>query len=73
MPSNVKTEDLQKCAAPTFVIGGKLDCMFPGRKVIEKAKKMIPNVKTYLLENQGHMFIMPDNVMDMIEQFINEC
>ena len=71
MPSNVKIKDLRNYTAPTFIIPGEKDCMFPGRKVIEKAKIMIPNLKIHLLENQGHLFVMPDDVMNMIEQFIN--
>jgi pimeloyl-ACP methyl ester carboxylesterase len=72
MPSNVKADDLKKCVAPTFVIAAENDCMFPGKKVIEKAEKMIPNLKTHLLMNQGHLCVLPDDVVNMVEQFINE-
>ena len=72
MPSNVKAEELQKYTAPTLLIAAENDCMFPGKKVIEKANNMIPNLKTYLLKNQGHMCVLPAEVMDMIEKFINE-
>ena len=72
MPSNVKAEELQKCTAPTLLIAAENDCMFPGKKVIEKANNMIPNLKTYLLKNQGHMCDLSAEVMDMIEKFINE-
>jgi len=32
MPSNVKTEQLEKCNAPTFIIAAERDCMFPVKK-----------------------------------------
>jgi pimeloyl-ACP methyl ester carboxylesterase len=72
MPSNVKTEQLEKCNAPTLVIGAEKDCMFPGKKVIERAEKILPNVKTHLLLNQGHMFKLSVDDMNMIKTFINE-
>ena len=72
MPSNAKAEELQKYTAPTLLIAAENDCMFPGKKVIEKANNMIPNLKTYLLKSQGHMCVLPAEVMDMIEKLINE-
>ena len=72
MPSNVKVKELRKCTAPTLLIAAENDCMFPGKKVIEKAKKMIPNLKTYLLKDQGHMCVLPAEVIDIIRKFINE-
>jgi pimeloyl-ACP methyl ester carboxylesterase len=72
MPSNVKAEDLTKCKVPTFVIAAEKDCMFPGRKVIEKAEKTLPNLKTHLLKNQGHLHVIPVDVMNMMIRFIDE-
>ena len=72
MPSNVKTEQLEKCAAPTFIIAAEKDCMFPGKKVIERAEKILPNVKTHLLQNQGHMVRLSVNDMNMIIKFIDD-
>jgi pimeloyl-ACP methyl ester carboxylesterase len=72
MPSNVKTEQLEKCTAPTFIIAAEKDCMFPGRKVIERAEKILPNVKSHLLMNQGHMIKLSVDDMNMIKTFINE-
>ena len=72
MPSNVKAIDLKNCKSPIFVITTEKDYMFPGKKVIERAKKNIPNVKTYMLENQGHMCILSNDVQNMISEFINE-
>jgi len=72
MPSNVKAEKLEKCEVPTFVIAAEKDCMFPGRKVIEKAEETLPNVKVHLMKNQGHLHIIPVDVMNMIKEFIDE-
>jgi len=70
MPSNVKAADLKKCTAPTLLIAAEHDCIFPGVKVIEKAQKMIPNLQTYLLQNQGHLCVLPNEVLDMIKSFL---
>lgn len=55
MPSNVNPEDMRKCLAPTFVLAGEYDCLFPGKNVLAQAEKIIPNCRTYLLNNRGHM------------------
>ncbi|MDR2967015.1 MAG: alpha/beta hydrolase [Methanobacteriaceae archaeon] len=72
MPSNAKTEELNKCIAPVFLIAAEKDCMFPGKKVIERAKKIIPNLKTHMLNNQGHLCVLPDDVLKMIIKFLDE-
>jgi len=72
MPSNVKAVDLNNCKSPILVIAAEKDCMFPGKKVIERAKKYIPNVKTHMLENQGHLCVLSDDVLNMISKFIEE-
>jgi len=71
MPSNAQAECLRRFTAPTFLIVAENDCMFPGKKIIAKAEKMIPNIKTYMLRGQGHMFVLSDEVIDMIVRFIN--
>lgn len=72
MPSNVKIEELKNCNVPTFLIAAENDCLFPGKKVIEKAKKNIPNIKSYLLHNQGHLCVLPVDVMNAIKEFIKD-
>ena len=72
MPSNVSAEDLRNYTAPTFLIPAENDHLFPGEKVVESAKKMISNLKIHMLEDLGHLCMIPDDVMDMIEQFIDE-
>ncbi len=72
MPSNVSSDDLRKCLAPTLLIAAEKDCLFPGQKVISRAKEMIPNLQTCLLKGQGHLCVLPDEIINMIKDFINE-
>jgi pimeloyl-ACP methyl ester carboxylesterase len=72
MPSNVKMETLKKCNAPTLLIPAEKDCMFPGKNIIKKIENILPNFKIHLLENQGHMYVLPCDVIEMIKQFIEE-
>lgn len=55
MPSNVSEQDMKKCAAPTLVMAAEKDCLFPARSVIPRAKRIITNCTTYLLESRGHI------------------
>ena len=72
MPSNVKAESISKYVAPTLVIVSEKDNMFPSRKVLAKAEKMITNLKTHILKGQGHMFVLSEDDIEMIVRFINE-
>ena len=71
-PSIAKAKDLQRFNAPTLIIVTEYDRMFPSKKILAKAKKMIPNLKTHILKGQGQMFTLTDTAIDMIVQFINE-
>lgn len=70
MPSNVKASDMKKCTAPTLVMAGEKDCLFPAKRVIPQAKKIIPNCTTYLLRNRGHMSSLTENEKRMITNFL---
>ncbi|MEG0228991.1 MAG: alpha/beta hydrolase, partial [Oscillospiraceae bacterium] len=70
MPSNVKPADIKKCTATTLVLAGEKDCLFPSKRVIPQAEKMIPNCTTYLLKNRGHMNILTDIEKKMIVDFL---
>lgn len=69
MPSNVKPRDMGKCFAPTLVLAGECDCLFPAKSVIPQAKKIIPNCSTYLLKKRGHMNILTEKEKKMIIDF----
>ncbi len=70
MPSNVDGELMKKCSAPTLVMAAEKDCLFPGKAVIERAKDIIPNCTTYLLEGRGHMNFLTDEEKKMIVDFL---
>ena len=70
MPSNVNGELMKKCSAPTLVMAAEKDCLFPGKGVIERAKDIIPNCTTYLLEGRGHMNFLTDEEKKMIVDFL---
>ena len=70
MPSNVKSTDMEKCSAPTLVLAGEQDCLFPAKLVIPQAEKIIPNCTTYLLKHRGHMNILTDIEKKMVVDFL---
>jgi pimeloyl-ACP methyl ester carboxylesterase len=41
--------------SPTLLIAGEKDILFPGEKVIARAKTIIPNIETHLMPGSGHM------------------
>lgn len=70
MPSDVDEKLMMKCKAPTLVMAAEKDCLFPGPGVIDRAKKIIPNCKTYLLEGRGHMNFLTEAEKKMIVDFL---
>ncbi len=70
MPSNVKPSDMQKCTAPTLVMAGHKDCMFPAELVIPQAEKIIPNCTTYTLKDRGHMHVLTEEEKQKIIDFL---
>ena len=70
MPSDVDEDLMKKCNAPTLVMGAEKDCLFPGKGVIERAKKIIPNCETYLLTGRGHMNFLTEEEKKMIVDFL---
>lgn len=70
MPSDVDGELMRKCNAPTLVMAAEKDCLFPGGGVIERAKRIIPNCKTYLLKDRGHMNFLTEDEKKKIVDFL---
>ncbi|MCR4788677.1 MAG: alpha/beta hydrolase [Lachnospiraceae bacterium] len=70
MPSDVDEELMKKCHAPTLVMAAEKDCLFPGKGVIERAERIIPNCKTYLLKGRGHMNSLTEEEKKMITDFL---
>jgi len=74
MPSNVKIADMKSYTAPTLLITGEHDVIFPGEKIIARAKTMIPNLKTQLMKGCGHMCILSSeknkSILELIAGFL---
>lgn len=72
MPSNVEIARLHKCKAPTLVMAAEYDCLFPARKVLPKAKKVLPNCKIHMLKGRGHIPVLRKREKQIIVDFLME-
>jgi len=54
IPPVATDQELNSLTMPCLVIGAEDDISFPGRELIRRAKSMIPNLETELLENSKH-------------------
>lgn len=72
MPSSIKSKDMTNFAEKTLLIAGEKDILFPGRKVIKRAKRLIPDIKTHLMMNCGHMNASSSEEHKRIMTLINE-
>ena len=70
MPSDVSPSDMKNCTAPTLVMAGEKDCMFPADLVIPQAKAMIPNCTTYIIKDRGHMHHLTEEEKQEIINFL---
>ena len=74
MPRNVIISDMKNYLPPTLLITGEKDVLFPGRKVIARAKTIIPDLRTYLMKGGGHICSLSSgknkNVVEMIAEFL---
>lgn len=70
MPSNVSEQDMKKCKAPTLIMAAEKDCLFPAGSVIPRAKQIITNCTTYLLEGRGHINDLAHKEKQMIIDFL---
>jgi pimeloyl-ACP methyl ester carboxylesterase len=65
-----KAEDLRRYTAPTLVMVAEYDRVFPGDKTLVKAGEVILNLKTHILKGQGQMFVLSDDDIAMIKEFL---
>lgn len=72
MPTNIQKNKLFDYHAPTLVIASKKDCLFPAQKVLSRSKRIFKNCQTYELKDSGHMHILPQNVKNVIIDFLKE-
>lgn len=70
MPSDVDESLMKKCKAPTLVMAAEKDCLFPGQAVISRAQKIIPNCKTYMLNDRSHIHNLTEDEKEMIVDFL---
>mgnify|MGYP003292186189 FL=1 len=70
MPSNISKKLIKNYVAPTLVLAAEKDCLFPGKGVLKRSKKIFRNVKTYLLRERGHMSFLTDSEKLMICDFL---
>ncbi|MDP4145304.1 MAG: alpha/beta hydrolase [Bacillota bacterium] len=70
-PNNIGKSNLENFQAPVLIIAAEKDVLFPGKEMIEKAKKIIPNViAAELLEGSPHMFAKPSERLDYVNNRI---
>lgn len=70
MPSNVEPERLHKCKVPTLVMASEYDCLFPARRVLPKAKKILPDCKIHMLKGRGHIHVLRKREKEIIVDFL---
>ncbi|GAB5551836.1 MAG: enantioselective carboxylesterase CesB [Saprospiraceae bacterium] len=67
----IKASEAQQITTPIHLIAAQKDIMFPGKKMIQRAKKIFPSLKnSILLEDSKH--VQGKNHNSMIEQLILE-
>jgi len=72
MPSNASAKLIGRCSAKTLVMAAEKDCLFPAKRVLPRAKKIIRNCSVYLLRGRGHMHSLTDREKQMITRFLKE-
>lgn len=72
MPTNVSAARMGRCAAPTLVLAAERDCLFPARKVLPRAKKILPCCTCYELKGRGHMHRLSREEQERIVCFLKE-
>lgn len=70
MPTNVGKAKMRQCRVPVLVMASELDCLFPAKKVLKRAKEILPNCTLYELAGRGHMHILTENEKDMVIRFL---
>jgi len=72
MPSNVRGEDIKEYQAPTLLLAGEKDVLFPGEPVLKRAREIIPNVETHLLQGCGHLYFSSEQRKMDIKKKVGE-
>ncbi len=72
LPSALKRGQLSDLTVPVMLVAAQNDCLFPGEKIIMKAKKLKLNADMMLLPEQGHIFSLSEREADCIINFIKQ-
>ena len=65
----IKTQDALRITTPIHLFAAKNDIIFPGEKMIKRAKKIFPSLQhTMLLQNSKHVQNLEDNIK--IQEYI---
>lgn len=70
MPTNIEAKRMSNYESPTLVIAGEKDCLFPARKVLHRARRIISDCQTIELKESGHMHILPEEIKKQIIEFL---
>jgi len=71
MPRNATKKELENFLAPTLVIAAEKDVLFPGEKVIKRAKEIFGNLtKTEILNNSPHLFFQSKKDVEKVNNVI---
>ena len=60
-------QELSRLTMPTLYIGGEDDALLPSKKIADRIDKLLPQSKTMVLQNTGHVLI---NVVDYVISFL---
>ena len=72
MPSNVSAKLIGRYLAPTLVMAAEKDRLFPAKRVLTRAKKIIKNCSVYMLKGRGHMHTLTDQEKQMIIEYLKQ-
>ena len=72
MPTNIEKKRLSNYCSPTLIIASEKDCLFPARKVLYRARKIISDCQTVELKASGHMHILPQTEKKRIVEFLRK-
>lgn len=72
MPSNVSAKRMRRCSAPTLVMAAEKDCLYPAKRVLPRAKRIIRNCSVYMLKGRGHMHFLTESEKQMISAFLKQ-
>lgn len=72
MPCNVAYQHMRRCKAPTLIMAAEKDCLFPAKRVLPRAERMLENCTSYLLEERGHMNNLTEKEKRMITEFLKK-